>query len=370
MEEIKNEKNISQEILTNIKEHKIAPRPRWQFLFKNYFIWTIGFLALFFGAVSISLIIFMLRYNEWSSYSRLGGGPIEFLLLVVPIFWIISLVIFVILIYFNFKKTKHGYRYNHLLIIAAAIILSIILGFGFSALGMGQKIDAMLGRRAPLYDSLINPRLRFWSNPVAGRLSGLVVSKDADDNFVVVDNNNVEWHVNYVESDDEKLAEAKKTGASDDEIYNVVVGRPVRFLGEVAGAQEFKAKELIPFHPGREFFYRLEKGRDIPKAKNIKINKNELISGDSIRPGSTSPESDPSGMVPAVLFEPNVGPKDVKKKMEFYDLLEKYPEFKDAFSKDLLSHKEMIKPLIKKDPEFLRNLESLKIASTTLRELE
>lgn len=372
-EEVMEDKNLSQEILTNIKEHKIAPRPKWQFLFRNYFLWTIGFLALFFGAVSISLIIFMLRYNEWSSYSRLGGGPIEFLLLVVPIFWIISLVIFVILVYLNFKKTKHGYRFRPLLILAGAISLSVIFGFGFFALGMGQKIDAMLGRRAPLYDSLINPRLRFWSNPVAGRLSGLVVSKDADDNFVVVDNNNVEWQVNYVESDDEKLTEAKKTNVGDDEIYNVVVGRPVRFLGEETGAQEFKAKELIPFHPGREFFYRLEKGRDIkdsPKAKNLKINKNELISGDLTRPGSTSPESDPSGMVPAVLFEPNAGPKDAKKKIEFYDLLEKYPEFKDAFSKDLLSHKEMIKPLIKKDPDFLKNLESLKIASTTLKELE
>ena len=366
------DKNLSQEILTNIKEHKIAPRPKWQFLFKNYFIWTIGFLALFFGAVSISLIIFMLRYNEWSSYSRLDSGPIESLLLVVPIFWIISLAVFVILVYFNFKKTKHGYRYNHLLIIGGAIILSIILGFGFSALGMGQKIDAILGRRAPLYDSLINPRLRFWSKPGAGRLSGLVVSKNTDDDFVVVDNNNVEWQINYVESNDEKLAEAKKNGAaSDDEIYNVVVGRPVRFLGTETGAQEFKAKELIPFHPGREFFYRLEKGRDIkdPKAKNIKVNKNGPLPPGLDQFGSTSPESDPSGMVPAVLFEPNAGPQDAQKKVEFYDLLEKYPEFKAAFSKDLLNHKEMIKPLIKKDPDFLKNLESLKIDPTVLKEL-
>lgn len=261
-EEIKSEENLSQEILSNIKEHKITPRPKWEFLFKNYFIWTIGFLALFFGAVSTSLIVFMLRYNEWSSFSRLGGGPVEFLLLVVPIFWIISLAIFIILVYFNFKKTKHGYRYNHLLIVGGAIVLSIILGFGFFALGLGQRIDALVGRNAPLYDTVINPRMHFWSNPEAGRLSGLVVAQDSEADFVVVDNNNNEWKVNYVAEEDEKLVAMKKSGFGDDEVFNIAVGRPVRFIGEKIIDHEFKAKELVPFHPGREFFRRFENGHN------------------------------------------------------------------------------------------------------------
>lgn len=261
-ENIKDDKNFPQEILTNIKEHKIAPRPKWQFLFRNYFLWTIGFLALFFGAVSISLIIFMLRYNEWSFYRRLGGGPFEFMLLVVPIFWIISLAIFLILVYFNFKNTKRGYRFRPFLIIAAAVALSVILGFGFSALGMGKRIDDTLGRRAPLYDSVINPRLRFWSSPEAGRLSGLLVYQESDSDFILVDNNNAEWLVNYSESGDERLQEAKKQGLVDDETLLIAAGQPVRFLGEVIGDHEFKAREMVPFHPGREFFSRFKKGHE------------------------------------------------------------------------------------------------------------
>ncbi len=294
--EIIEDKNLSQEILSNIKEHKIAPRPRWQFLFRNYFLWTIGFLALFFGAVSISLIIFMLRYNEWSSYSRLGGGPLDFLLLVVPIFWIISLAIFVILVYFNFKKTKHGYRFKPLLIVSGAIAISVILGFAFFSLGMGQRIDAVLGRRAPLYDSLINPGMRFWSNPEAGRLSGLLVYQESEGNFILVDNNNIEWHVNYIESNDEKLAEAKKNGMIDDETLIIAAGQPVRFIGEITAEKEFKAKEMVPFHPGREFFYRFEKGHGPKPGKNMMPNGAKF--GGTIPPDINSVDIIPSDLIP------------------------------------------------------------------------
>ena len=371
---MENDNNLSEEILTNIKEHKITPRPKWQFIFKSYFVWTVGFLALFFGAISISLIIFMLRYNEWSSYRHIGAGPLEFLLLVVPIFWIICLLIFVVLIYFNFKQTKHGYRYKPLFIVASAVALSVILGYGFFSLGLGQKIDAILGRRAPLYDSVINPRLRFWSNPAAGRLSGLIVSQESDSNYILVDDNNVEWRVNYIEANDEKLLEAKKAGVSDDDT-SIAVGRPARFLGEKTGDKEFKAKELVSFHPGREFFYRFENGH-LPRPNSStpeQADKNKL-SDDStnsalVSPDIANPESDPSGMMPPAILDQKINPKADGQKLEFYTLLEKYPEFKAAFSKDLLTHKEMIKPILKKDPDFLKNLEALKIDPAVLKEL-
>lgn len=267
--------NFSREILTNIREHKILPRPKWQFLFKNIVLWVLGFLALFFGAISISLIIFMLRYNEWSFYSRMGAGPTEFLLLVVPIFWIICLLIFIVLVYLNFKKTKHGYRYRPLIVIATAVGASIILGLGFNALGTGQRIDKILGRRAPLYDSVINPRLRFWSNPMQGRLSGLIISRESEGSYVVVDNNSVEWNVLYTMDDDKKLIEVRKIMNMDDEIYNIVVGRPARFVGEMTAEKEFKAKEMIPFHPGREFFQRFENGHG-PWMNRNNLNKKEV----------------------------------------------------------------------------------------------
>ena len=270
------DKNFPQEILDNIKDHKISPRPRWQFIFKNYFIWTIGVLSLFFGAVSISLIIFMLRYNEWPTYQRIGAGPVEFLLLVVPIFWIISLAIFVILIYFNFKNTKHGYRYRSFLVVISAVSLSVILGCGFFALGLGERIDMLLGRRAPLYDTLINPRLRFWSNPDAGRLSGLVISEEGNHNYILVDNKNKEWTVNYSPEDDKKLIEAKAgaklggaisatksflDGGTDlDESLTIAIGRPARFIGKKVDDKDFAAQEIVPFHSGHDFFYRFENG--------------------------------------------------------------------------------------------------------------
>ncbi|GAH23334.1 unnamed protein product, partial [marine sediment metagenome] len=34
-------KNVSNEVLKKIKDNNIKPKPRWYFITKNYFIWSI-----------------------------------------------------------------------------------------------------------------------------------------------------------------------------------------------------------------------------------------------------------------------------------------------------------------------------------------
>lgn len=235
--------NFGEKLLETIKEKHILPKPRWQFLFKNYVIWTIGAFALFIGAIATSLIIYMLRTDDWEVYKKIDNGLWEFVLLAIPFFWVFILALFVMVVYFNFKKTKKGYRFSAPVILLTAIIFSILLGTIFYVSGMGKEIDDILGQKAPLYDRLINPHMNFWFMPEAGRFSGLVVKKIDEDKFTVVDRPGKEWSL--IISDVNKLK------------FPVMIGMPIRAIGEKISENEFEAKEILPVGPGRGFYRRL-----------------------------------------------------------------------------------------------------------------
>lgn len=254
---ISNEK-FDQVLLDKIKEEKISPRPRWQFLAKNYVLWFFGGLSLLLGSLAMALIIYMVQSDDWRLYARPGHNPVESILLLVPFFWIICLGLFLVVIYYEFKKTKKGYRYPAWAIILAAVGASIILGGIFYALGLSQKIDDILGRRAPFYEQVINPRLRFWSDPSEGRLSGMVKTRVADNHFILVDMDRSEWDL-LLELQNEKFQSI------------IRVGEPARFVGQQNSANQFTATEVMPLTPGREFFNRpgdkkAGRGNDLPPA--------------------------------------------------------------------------------------------------------
>jgi hypothetical protein len=52
-------------ILSEIKEKGIKPKARWTFLLNDYLVWATGFLSLVFGAIAFSVIIYMIRNNDW-----------------------------------------------------------------------------------------------------------------------------------------------------------------------------------------------------------------------------------------------------------------------------------------------------------------
>lgn len=239
-----NNNQFDQKLLDQIKDKKISPKPKWAFAAKNYVIWLIGLLSLLLGSLSVSLAMHMLRFNDWSSSERIHKGAPEYLLLAIPFFWIICLIVFTVLVYYNFKNTKKGYRYSSALIILAAVAGSILLGNAFYFTGLGQKIDDALSERAPFYDRIINPRVRFWSNPEEGRLAGLIVKQTGEDNFIIIDLSKHEWLV---------YAQGAKQPPED----MIIIGKPARFLGQKLSDNEFKAEEILPMmRSGRRFFNR------------------------------------------------------------------------------------------------------------------
>ncbi|MFA6106312.1 MAG: hypothetical protein WC745_01420 [Patescibacteria group bacterium] len=250
------DKNFDEKLLNSIKEKNVAPKPRWHFILKEYAIWIVGAVFLIVSAVSFSLIIHMVRlfrFREFGLYQKAVHGPLEFIMLVVPLFWLAMLALFAAFVYYDFKKTKKGYRYPPILIIGIVLLASAGLGAVFARAGFGEIIDDAIGRSAPdkFYRQVINPHVQFWSEPENGRLMGLVISQSNENEFDVLDIKRKEWVLYIVES-----------GKADAEM--VEVGRPVRALGEMVSDNEFKAKEILPFGAGRGFIMKMRPAPGMP----------------------------------------------------------------------------------------------------------
>lgn len=311
--------NLEQKIIDKIKTGSLSPKPRWHFLLKERLVWTIGVLALLVGAAAVSVMLYLANNNDWLVYEKAGRNFGAWLLLSLPYFWLVFLTLFLWLLSYNLKHTKKGYRYSISLIISIAIAASILLGMAFFALGLGAKIDDVLGRRAPLYDRLFNPHIDFWSQPEDGRLAGLVVSLSDEQHFILADREREEWTVVHA--------------AADGDL--VVLGQPVRVVGKLSGKKEFTAKVIMTMKPGREFFKRLNPGLMPP-------------------PGAGRGLGQGHGSL-------NCGERE-----SLSLLLSASTEFKQSFEANLLANKEMVKELSERDPSFLDSLANMGVSAQTL----
>lgn len=237
--------NFDSGLLEKIKEQNLQPTPVWHFLLKNYVMWGLGFLSLSFGAISVSLILFLSQIDDLS-LTIANSQDLEDILLIFPIFWIMCSVIFIFAVFYNIKHTKRGYRYSPLTLSGVIIISSFVLGFAINAAGFGETIDQQFSHHAPLYDRLINPRINFWSQPDKGRLSGMIVEKKGSSTFRLIDKNN---HIWIVEVGDVLVGDA---------VDVVEVNTPIHFFGSIADNDSFRAKKVMPPMHGDGFFYRFQ----------------------------------------------------------------------------------------------------------------
>ena len=274
-----NNAGFENKLLAKIKDQKIRPKPLWQFLLKDYVIWLAGLVALLIGAAAISVMIYLFKFNDWDIYDQTKKSFLEFFILTLPYFWFIFLGLFIFIISYNFKHTKKGYRYSTILLGGASILLSIILGSIFYVVGLGEKLDNILGSQAPFYDRIINRHIDFWSQPEEGRLSGLVVGLVEGGNFILVDRGQEEWVVSTENSEPYSNA-------------IVVIGQPTRLLGEAVGDYNFRADKILPLKAGHDFFHRFKGKPAHMRPGNIPPERPGKIPPE--RPGKIPPGLRPS----------------------------------------------------------------------------
>jgi hypothetical protein len=259
-------KKFDEQLLNSIKEKKMEPKPKWHFILKECLIWVAGILFLIVGAISFSLIIRMIRLSELGRFSRINYNPFEFIFLIIPIFWLALLIGFIVIIYYDFKMTKKGYRYPAIVIALTVFFASAGLGVIFSGVGVGEGVDDIISRNAPggLYNRVINPHVIFWSAPEEGRISGLVINIIDKNRFNILDIAKKEWTL--IEEDPKDIA-----GNS------VEIGRPIRAIGKKISDSQFIVDEILPIDAGRGFFIRMRSAGPLPPPADNQMFLNPMM---------------------------------------------------------------------------------------------
>lgn len=226
------DKDLSQDILKKIKDKKIKPKPKWEFVAKDYLVLLFVFLSILFGSLATSVVIYMIDNNDWDLYNKINGNLAAFVLSTLPYFWLVVLTVMLILIYFNFRNTKGGYKYHSYSIITTSILISVILGFVFYNLGLAQTIDIVFEDKVPMYRQIQQKMQTKTANPDKGVLIGKPQEVIDQQKIIVLDFNNKKWYVIV----------------KDKPVYPQIVEfpRPVIFIGQKIDEQNFSAAVIRP----------------------------------------------------------------------------------------------------------------------------
>lgn len=185
--------SLSQKILNTIKSRRISPKPRWEFLLKNYIIWAFFTVAIIIGSLATSVIIFMILNDGWGDLGNLS--PRAAILANIPYFWLALLALFLVVAYYNIKHTKKGYKYNPYLIILASVVISIGLGIVVYSQGVGEELEEVFYQQLPFYKQLSHQRGRLWAAPIQGRLAGVIIESNNETELFLRDFEGKIWTV-------------------------------------------------------------------------------------------------------------------------------------------------------------------------------
>jgi len=228
---------LCDKVLCKIKGEKIEPRPRWQFLLKDYFIWLAFAISVLVGGLAFCVALSITVDNDWDIYKYLNVNPTQHILLSIPYLWIILLLLFLGLAFYNYKHTKGGYRHGTFVILGFSVVGSVIVGSIFHSMEMGREIDRIFVKNVPLYQKIhcCCHRKDIWSQPEKGLLGGRILSVRMEDGFDLEDFQGLVWQV---EKDSQAFVGSPVL---------VQEGREVKLIGEKRAEKLFWAWEIRPW---------------------------------------------------------------------------------------------------------------------------
>ena len=229
--------NLGDKILKKIKEERIAPKPRWQFLLKDYFIWLMFLVSLIFGALAFCVALYVLSTNDWDLYRYLHTTLVGHILISIPYLWLGFLALFVCIAFYDFKYTKSGYRRETYFVVGLSVVGSLLLGAFLYTLGAGEKIEDFVAASVPMYEKIAccGARKDIWDQPAMGLLGGEIVGATGGENFDLKDFDGIFWQVQ--ETDD--TLEYAPVG--------IRIGEQVKIIGEEKADHVFWAREIRPW---------------------------------------------------------------------------------------------------------------------------
>ncbi len=235
----KTSEQLAKRVLGRINDEHLRPRPRWEFLLKNYLFWGLGALAVLFGALAVSAILFEIQNVDWRLADATHPSVLSFFLATAPFIWVFVLALFTLVGYLYVRRTQHGYRYSLTITALGAILLSLLFGSSLYAIGFGGSVEESLGDHPPFYRPILIEERSWWLAPQKGLLGGEVASvAPSATSFVLRDFSGHEWNI---DTDD----------LSNRDLGYIARGGTVRVIGPPATATSsvFHACFVFPWTP-------------------------------------------------------------------------------------------------------------------------
>lgn len=225
--------NLSDKIIEKIEKEGISPKPKWEFLLKDGFLWGGFVFSVLMGAVSISVILFFVKTGDLDIYKAVYGSFFSAVASVIPFFWVLLLLAFSVFSYLNFRKTERGYKINFLYVVLSSVVLSVVFGALLFQFGTAKWLHSQLTLKIPFYERFQPRHEMRWMKPSEGLLIGVVSEFESDFALKLIDLDRKIWLVNY-----EKAKLPKR--------FRPEISTMIKILGKKMGEGEFDAFEIRP----------------------------------------------------------------------------------------------------------------------------
>ncbi len=199
------ENKLQQRIVNEIKKRGIVPRPKWQFLLKRSFGWTLAAVSLMLGSIVIATMMFIFSGYDESLAKYFSESIYIDILELLPFFWFCTLVLLVWISKYAVRQTTYGYRYTTGQILTGILSSSIVLGALLYSFGLGERVQNFLVHSSPYYDALTFTSKDAWSHPEKGLLGGVIISVGDSGEIELRDFSNQIWQVDVREIADKKI---------------------------------------------------------------------------------------------------------------------------------------------------------------------
>ena len=213
---MKKKTNISDKALKLITRKKIKPIPKWEFIAKNWVLWTALILCLILLILGFALTIFGLIDN-----------------IIVPYLWFFIAVIFLVISYFLFEKTKGAYHFPKWQVILFIVLLGLIIGTAFFKMGFASRLDKSLDN-VPYYRQIVPQKIAAWSNPQLGYLSGTITKIIDKNTFELMDFSKKFWII----STENTIVRGRAI---------LEIGSEIKLIGTQNSVNRFSATEIRPW---------------------------------------------------------------------------------------------------------------------------
>lgn len=218
-------KDFEKIILAKIKEEKIRPIPRWEFILLNVLMWSLVVLAVILGSLALGVILDVVFGVEWGAVNR-AAGQIQGFLLVLPYLWILVLVLALVMAWKVFPHTRQGYRYTPRRIFVGILVFSVVGGTVLWQTRISRHADRWAMDSLPVEMQFEQGLRRRMLNMDGGMLDGFIMEEGVEE-LILNDIFGDEWLVDIQQI--ERLPQEKH----------------VLFFGKQTGEFEFMAEKVL-----------------------------------------------------------------------------------------------------------------------------